>query len=151
MKNILQTEIREVFAKRAETLTEKTAKKWGKMNATQMLAHLNEAFRISLGMKKSVDVSNFYTRKIMFPVVVYVLPFWPHGEKTATELDVVKSNIETKDFYTELAFFLKFLEIFSEREAEKIKPHPMFGALTKKQWADLFTKHIEHHFKQFGV
>lgn len=151
MKNILQQQVRDEFAKRLEKLNENTPRKWGTMNATQMLAHLNEAFRIALGMAPSKDVSGFYSRYIKFPVAVYVLPFWPHGEKAPKEINVIANKISTKDFYTELAFLLKFMEVLSERENGKLKPHPMFGSLSKKQWADLFTRHIDHHFKQFGV
>ncbi len=39
------------------------------------------------------------------------------------------------------------LDVFAEREPNKFHPHPMFGPLTKTQWADLLTKHIHHHLK----
>ncbi len=151
MKNILQLEVREAFAKRLERLTEETPRQWGTMNATQMLAHLNEAFRIALGMKSARDLSTWFSRNVMFPIAIYVLPKFPKNLKGPREQDIIKSNIETKDFYTELAFLLKFMEILSEREDGKFKSHPLFGALNKTEWANLFTKHIDHHFKQFGI
>lgn len=151
MQNILLPEVREQFEKRLEKLTEDTPRQWGTMNATQMLGHLNEAFRIVLGLNEAKDVSTFFSRNVMFPVAVYVLPSWPKGLKGPKEQDIIKNNIPTKDFYTEMAFLLKFSEVLSEREDGKLKPHPMFGQLSKKQWADLFTRHIDHHFKQFGI
>lgn len=151
MNNILQQEVRETFAKRLESLTENTPRQWGTMNATQMLAHLNEAFRIALGMKPARDLSTWFSRNIMFYAGVYMLPSFPKDLKGPREQDIIRSKIEIKDFYTELAFMLKFMEILAEREDGKLKHHPMFGALNKKQWADLFTRHIDHHFKQFGV
>lgn len=151
MKNILQPEVRAQFEKRAEKLTENTPRLWGTMNATQMLAHLNEAFRITLGMKPARDLSTWFSRNIMSYVALYVLPKFPKNVQTPREQNIIKSNIETKDFYTELAFLLKFMDVLAEREDGKLKPHPMFGTLNKKQWADLFTRYIDHHFKQFGV
>ncbi len=136
---------------RLDKLTPETRARWGKMNVTQMLAHMNDAFRIALGMKPAVNKSNFYTHNIMFPVAVYVLPAWPKGEATADELDQQKQGTTPRDFYTELEFLLKMMDVFNEREEIKLKPHPMFGALTKKQWRDLLVKHLNHHLKQFGV
>ncbi len=142
------------FAKitsRLESLKENQPALWGKMNVSQMLAHLHDALKIALGMKAAVDTSNFYTHYIMFPVATYLLPFWPKGEKTAPELDQFDQGTPAKDFYTELGAVLKLLEVFEEREEAKLKPHPMFGALSKKQWLDLLIKHFDHHLKQFGV
>lgn len=136
---------------RLDKLTPDTKGQWGKMNVTQMLAHMNDAFKISLGMKEAVDTSNFYTNKIKFPVAVYVLPAWPKGESTAAEMDQAQLGTKPRDFYTELEFLKKMMDVFNEREEGKLKPHPMFGRLTKKQWRDLFVKHLEHHLKQFGV
>jgi len=142
------------FAKiisRLESLKENQPALWGKMNVSQMLAHLHDVLKIALGMKNAVDTSNFYTHYIMFPVAVYVLPFWPKGEKTAPELNQFEKGTTAKDFYTELGAVLKLLEVFDEREESKLKPHPMFGALSKKQWQDLIVKHFAHHLKQFDA
>jgi hypothetical protein len=43
------------------------------------------------------------------------------------------------------------IDIFNEREETKMKPHPVFGKLSKKQWRDLFNTHFDHHFRQFGI
>src|SRR6478736_249619 len=127
MKNILQFEVREAFAKRLENLNENMPRRWGTMNATQMLAHLNEAFRIALGMKPARDLSTWFSRNVMFPAAIYVLPKFPKNLKGPREQDIIKSNILTKDFYTELAFLLKFMEVLAEREDGKFKSHPIFG------------------------
>ncbi len=139
------------IATRLVSLHENQAAQWGKMNVSQMLAHLHDVLRIALGMKTAVDTSSFYTHYIMFPVATYLLPAWPKGEKTAPELDQYNQGTPPKDFYTELGTVLKLLEVFEEREESKIKPHPMFGPLSKKQWQDLINKHFDHHLKQFGV
>ena len=136
---------------RLDKLTPDTKAKWGKMNVAQMLAHMNDAFKIALGMKPSEVKSSFYKHNIMFPVAVYVLPFWPKGEATAPELNQQELGTPARDFYTELEFLLKMIDVFNEREERKLKPHPMFGNLTKKQWHDLLVKHLNHHLTQFGV
>lgn len=124
---------------------------WGKMSVTQMLTHMNDAFRISMGMKEAIDKSNFFWNKIAFPVAVYVLPGFPKNSPTAKELNQQQQGTAPRDFYTEAAFAEKMIDIFNEREESKLKPHPMFGKLSKKQWSDLLVKHFDHHLKQFGV
>ncbi len=123
---------------------------WGKMNVQQMLAHMNDAFKIALGMKDATDISNFFTNKVMFPVAVYLVPSWPKGSGTAKELNQEQAGTKPRDFYTELEFLKKMIDVFNEREESKIKGHPMFGKITKQQWADLLVKHLNHHLRQFG-
>lgn len=151
MANTLTTEGRKQIQDRLEKLTPDTAARWGTMTVNQMLAHMNDAHKIALGMKPAADKSNFYTNKIMFPVAVYLMPSWPKGEKTAPELDQKQEGTKAKDFYTELEFLYKMMDIFAEREESKLHPHPMFGKLSKKQWSDLLYKHFDHHLRQFGV
>ena len=151
MKNILTKEGKEEILSRLDKLTEDTPARWGSMKVNQMLAHMNDAFKISLGMKPSIDTSSFYSHYIMLPVGVYILPFWPKGEATAPELNQKENGTKARDFYTELEFAKKMLDIFEEREESKFHPHPMFGKLSKKQWADLLKKHFQHHLRQFGV
>jgi len=48
---------------------------------------MNDAIKDLLGMKPAVDKSNSSAEMWTFNVGVYVLPFWPKGEATASELD----------------------------------------------------------------
>lgn len=136
---------------RLRQLTPESKPQWGSMRVEQMLAHMNDALKIALGMKEAKDRSNFITRHVVFPVAVYMLPSWPKSAATAPEMAQDKKGTAARDFYTELAFAEKMIEVFSERAENKLKPHPMFGVLSKKQWADLLTKHFDHHLRQFGV
>jgi Protein of unknown function (DUF1569) len=151
MSDQFSSETIEHFNERIDKLLPETQRHWGSMTVSQMLAHMNDAFRIALGMKPAKVDSNLYKRYIMFPVAVYLLPAWPKGEKTAPELNQQVNGTPPRDFYTEAEFLKKMMEVFNERESTKIKPHPMFGYLNKKQWRDLLRKHLNHHLKQFGV
>lgn len=139
-----------IINKRLESLSENDKAAWGKMNVSEMLAHLNDAVRIALGMKSCEVKANWYTRYIMFPMAVYVLPSWPKGADTAPEMQTGKLGSKPKDFYTELGTLLKLLETLEEREGSKLHAHPLFGKLNKSEWIALLKKHIDHHLKQFG-
>lgn len=136
---------------RINRLNPESKAKWGTMNVTQMLTHLNDALRIALGMKEAKDRSNFFTRVFLFPLATYILPVWPKNSATAPEMQQGKKGSPPRDFYTEAEFLKKLLDVFNEREEAKLKPHPMFGKLNKKQWRDLLIKHLNHHLNQFGV
>lgn len=151
MASSIDNETLKDISARLNKLKPDTPALWGSMNVTQMLAHMNDAFRLAMGMKEARNTSNFFTNKIMFPVAVYVLPSWPKGSATAPELIQGQLGTPARDFYTELEFVKKMMDVFNEREEGKLKPHPMFGQLSKKQWRDLLVKHFYHHLHQFGV
>jgi len=139
------------FTKRLDKLGPDTKAQWGSMSVTQMLTHMNDAFRLSLGMKEAKDKSNFFWNKILFPVVIYGLGFFPKNSDAPIEINQKIEGSKPRDFYTELEFLKKMIDVFNEREEEKLKPHPLFGKLDKKQWRDLLVIHFNHHLKQFGV
>jgi hypothetical protein len=151
MNSILTKEGKQEILTRLDKLNEDSPRRWGTMKVNEMLAHMNDAIKISLGMKPAIDRSTFFSRHVTFPVGIYIVPFWPKGEATAPELDQKNEGTKARDFYTELEFTKKMLDIFEEREESKFHPHPLFGQLSKKQWADLLYKHFRHHLRQFGV
>ncbi len=141
----------ETITRRLDKLTPDTKPQWGSMSVTQMLTHMNDAFRICLGMKESKDISNFFWNKVLFPVLVYGLKWFPKGAESPKEINQGIDGSKPRDFYTELEFLKKMIDVFNEREGNKLKPHPLFGQLTKTQWKDLMVVHLNHHLKQFGV
>ncbi len=149
--NLFSAKQIEDFSARLDKLTPETKAVWGSMNVTQMLTHLNDAFRICLGMKESKDKSNWFWNKIIFPASVYGMGFFPKNSAAPVEINQNLQGSKPRDFYTELEFLKKMMDVFNEREEVKLKPHPLFGKLTKKQWRDLFIVHLNHHLKQFGV
>lgn len=139
------------FSERLSFLKPGTGPRWGSMSVTQMLTHLNDAFRVCLGMKEATDRSNFVWNKILFPALVYGFAWFPQKAKAPAEINQQIAGSKPRDFYTELEFLKKMMDIFNEREGNKLKPHPLFGNLSKQQWKDLMAVHINHHLKQFGV
>jgi uncharacterized protein DUF1569 len=86
----------------------------------------------------------------VFPLkhlILYVLPF-PKGAPTAPELKVT----DTKSFEEERAALLDLLERIGTGPGEGAGPdHPLFGPLTRREWAVATYKHTDHHLKQFGA
>jgi hypothetical protein len=87
----------------------------------------------------------------IFPLkhlIIYVLPF-PKGAPTAPELKVDEVAASLED---ERAALLELLDRIGTGPQEGAGPaHPLFGPLTRREWAVITYKHVDHHLKQFGA
>ena len=123
-------------------------RRWGRMNAPQMLTHVNDQFRMALG-----DLATVPERLPIrfFPLnnlVAYVLP-WPKSSPTAPEL---LARIDQSTWPIEVDTFATLLQRFATRPAGAAWPvHPAFGRLSRRAWGLLGYRHTDHHFRQFGV
>ena len=140
------TEVQE----RLDKLDTNTQALWGKMNAPQMLAHLNATYTNSFSKdeKKNGFLMNFMLKKFVKPLVVGDKPY--------------KKNIRTspafyiadeREFAKEKKELLANIEkVIQEGEASfEGRKSPNFGPLTAAEWNTLFDKHLQHHFAQFGI
>ncbi len=59
---------------------------------------------------------------------------------------------DEKDFDTEKQAIANLINALNDqRERNDWQPHPAFGKMTKDQWGKMQYKHLDHHFRQFGV
>jgi hypothetical protein len=120
---------------------------WGKMNASQMLAHIGSSIRMARG---EIPVASKKLPIRFTPIkqlIIYWLPF-PKGAPTAPELMsrvVTDWNENMSDVRTQIASF----ETCDRNSAWP--EHPAFGSLSASAWGVLGYRHIDHHFRQFGV
>ena len=85
-EDLLGSAARDEICRRVEAPHARRKPQWGKFNATQMLAHLNDAMRMAIGelpvpAKEAAPLRRWPLKQL----VVYVLP-WPQGAPTAPEL-----------------------------------------------------------------
>jgi len=139
---------RELIA-RIDKLSPQAKARWGKMNAPQMLVHIADAFRMSLG---EIHV-RFRKTPLRFTAVklfvIYVLPFIPKGAPTAPELQKSQPAGWREDV-AQLRALMDRLVAARNRPASGWPPHPTFGPLSERAWGVLNYKHLDHHLKQFG-
>ena len=81
-------------------------------------------------------------------LIIYVLPF-PKSAPTAPELLVRAPG----DFAADCAELDRRLRGRAARAARphSRREHPAFGKLSKRAWGVLIYRHMDHHFRQFGV
>jgi len=139
---------RRELLERLSRLTGDARPRWGRMNAPQMLTHVNDQFRMALG-----DLPTAPKRMpIRYPplnhLFAYVLP-WPKGVPTAPEL---LARIDQSTWPIEVATFATLLQRFATRPEGVAWPlHPAFGRLSRRAWGLLGYRHTDHHLRQFDA
>jgi len=140
----------EAMLTRLEGLSADTTPEWGKMNTGQMLAHLNVAYDITNG--KIPASYNFFMRFMMKlfvkPIVVGRKPYAKNGQ--TAPVFIIEGE---RDFSAEKA---KLIANMRATEAEgpaayEGRESPSFGKLSSQEWSNMYWKHMNHHFTQFGV
>lgn len=145
-KTLLDPAVEREFQDRLRSLAADSRGRWGRMTAGQMLRHVAGALRMATG---DLAIPPRRTPLRLFPIkqlVVFVLPF-PRSAPTAPSL-VVK---EAVDFDEERRAVAELLASFASRTPPAWPDHPAFGPLNRDQWGVLAWKHVDHHFRQFGV
>jgi hypothetical protein len=148
MASIWQEDCRHGLLTRLERLTPEAPARWGKFDATRMLAHVNDAMRMALGevtpAERKVPIRFFPLKQL----IIYVLPF-PKGVPTAPML---LDRCEGAVFRDEVQAFPQILDRLAKRaDQTSWPPHPAFGSLSRRAWGVLGYRHVNHHFTQFGV
>lgn len=139
---------RDDLVRRFGSLTPASARGWGRMNPNAMLLHLGHSVRMALGELpvKGKDKRAFQ----VFPLkhlFLYVLPF-PKDGPTAREL----LPADPGEFEAERQRLLGLVTRLAEGPRDGMGPaHPLFGPLSRKEWAVLTHKHADHHLRQFGA
>lgn len=131
-----------------------TAARWGKMNAQQMVEHMQGFFDVS-------------TQKLKFDLVTpeeqlpaykaFLLSDKEFRENTAAPLSVIGedtlpfryANLESAKEKL-INSILDFKKFFADNK-EQTTLHPVFGRLNYEEWMLLHYKHVQHHFKQFSL
>lgn len=140
----------EAMLTRLEGISADTVPQWGKMNAGQMLAHLNVAYDITNG--KIPASYNVFMRLMMKmfvkPIVVGKKPYAKGGQ--TAPVFIIKGE---RDFDAEK---VKLIANMKAAEAEGAAAYegrvsPSFGKMSSQEWSNLYWKHMNHHFTQFGV
>ena len=150
LPNIFTPETTAHYLERLEKLKPDTVPQWGEMDAAQMLAHLCVAYDIAYG---NIEVSYNPVMRFMFklflkPLVVGNKPY----QKNSRTAPAFKIR-EAKVFETEKE---RLIQLIKDTEARgetyfEGKFSSSFGKLSSQEWSTQFTKHMEHHFTQFGI
>ncbi|MFD1552399.1 hypothetical protein DNU06_10795 [Putridiphycobacter roseus] len=138
------------FVNRINNLTNETKPEWGKMNASQMLAHLNVSYELAFDdtLPQPGAFKKFMLNLFVKKIVVGDKPY-KKNSPTAPEFKITDS----KDFEKEKQRLIDFIDKTQSLGAAYFdgKESNSFGKLSKNEWNTMFVKHLNHHLTQFGV
>ena len=150
MNNVFTEATATELTSRLNKLTPETKALWGKMNVSQMLAHCNVTYEMAFEDKhpKPNAFMKFILKMLVKNKVVGDKPFDKNGQTAPAFL--VKDD---KDFETEKNRLAQYIQKTQQLGASHLegKESHSFGKLTSSEWNNMFYKHLDHHFSQFGV
>jgi len=137
-----------------QNLSEDTTSNWGKMNAQQMLEHLEDFFSVSIEEK----IYALITPEEQLPLYKQFLysdkkfrentkaPVAIIGEEPLPIRNSSMEEAKQQMQQTINAFFKYFTD-----HPGKQTVHPVFGLLNFEEWVLLHYKHVTHHYRQFSL
>ncbi len=150
MKSVLSETGRTEIAGRLARLEAGAARRWGKMDAAQMLAHCAAVLEVAAG---DVREEQRLFGRIFAPFV--------RGKLLGGEAPMMKNAptgprfriADPRDFAREKARLAGVLGRFCDGSATAAegRVHSFFGPLTGEEWGVLMYKHLDHHLRQFGA
>ena len=98
----------------------------------------------------SSDLPGILKTALVRWLVIHVMPF-PKGAPTAPAL-LERGNTTQLAIDSERATFTALLDKLAARKGAASWPdHPAFGPMTEHDWGVLAYRHVDHHFRQFGI
>lgn len=147
MQTFFDSDSQAGFRARLEQLAADSPRQWGTMDAARMLAHCTAAMAMMLG---DLPVKPVFMRVIgwLFKKVIREEQPFRRNVPTCPEF----TFREPLDFEAEKARFLAAYERLAQGPAAiQCWSHPFFGRLSAEEWGQLVFKHLDHHFRQFGI
>ncbi|MBN8588467.1 MAG: DUF1569 domain-containing protein [Rhodothermia bacterium] len=150
LPNIFTREVTDQLLQRLNQLTPASQPQWGKMNATQMLAHCNVSYEMAYENKhpKPNALMRFFIQLFAKQTVVGETPY-KRNLRTAPMFVIG----DDRNFETEKNRMIDYLNKTVELGESYFdqKESLSFGKLSITEWNNLFYKHLDHHLTQFGV
>ena len=149
MKTIFDTETRDELFERLGRLSPQSERQWGKMAPSQMMEHVARALDMAMGKKPMKQIflgkvlSRFFKKEFLGEK-----PFKPN-RPTGPDFRI-KDEPEFEATRARLSRQMNEFHDLGESGLDG-NVHGFFGPLTGKQWGETQYKHLDHHFRQFGV
>jgi hypothetical protein len=135
---------------RLERLTPVSQAQWGTMDVAQMLCHVTRALHSPTGVLAPSPLP--WPVRLLGRLVkrraLGDAPF-SRNSPTSTAFRVT----DAREFAAEKAAFVDAFSVLADGGPERVtaSQHVFFGPMTPSEWGRLMYKHIDHHFRQFGV
>jgi hypothetical protein len=148
MRSLFDQRDREVMLGRLSRLTPDRKPLWGRFSAPEMICHVSCGLRQGLGELETAPPSGPFSRAPINWFVIHVLP-WPKG-KAQSPPEFLATRPTTWD--ADVGRLRDLITRFAARgPSAQWPPSRVFGRISGRSWGALQHKHLDHHFRQFGV
>jgi len=149
MKTIFDAETHAELIDRLGKLLPETRPEWGKMQPSQMLEHTSRALEMAMG--KRPMKWHIVGKALSWVFKKEFLGEKPFNKNRPTGPDfIIKDDPDFELTRTRLSELINEFHGLGESGTDG-NIHGFFGPLTGKQWGETQYKHLDHHFRQFGV
>jgi hypothetical protein len=150
VRTLADLNCRAAFCERLSRLTPQAQRLWGRMSAHQMVCHLNDSFRAVTGELKVNPAITILSSTVIRWVALHTPLPWPKGVTTPPEIDqVAGGGTAPQDWLADIGKLRGWIQNFLD--CPRFSIHPIFGPLSRREWGIWGYRHVDHHFRQFGV
>lgn len=150
MKSVFKQEDVNELISRINQLTPETKALWGKMAVAQMLAHCNVTYEMAFENihPKPSPFVRLILKWFVKNTVVNDVPY-KRSSQTAPAF-IIKTDKNFEEEKSRLITYIQKTFELGENHFDQ-KESLSFGVLSKKEWNNMFYKHLDHHLGQFGA
>lgn len=149
MKYLNESATREEIFSRLNKLNPESKALWGKMNVSQMLSHCNCVIEVPIGLREpKSNILGFLLGPYIKRVILSNKNFKPNLPTSPNFIGDFNADFnESKKLLTD------HINTFSKLPMSELakRKHPIGGKFSGEEWAWSQYKHLDHHFRQFGV
>lgn len=151
MKLLNDPRCRQEILTRLNRVRPDSPRRWGRMNAHQMICHASDSFLGVMGERQVQVPARFRGRRLMRVFALHTPVRWPKGVATMPEVDAEIGGTAPLDFATDKENLMAVMERFIQQPRSfSFQPHPIFLELTEREWMTWAYRHMDHHLRQFG-
>jgi hypothetical protein len=152
LKTLSDSQCKNEILARVRKVRADSVRRWGRMNAAQMICHLNDSLLCGMG-EMPVSIDTTYRARKFVKWVGLEMPFqWPHGVRTRPEVDQLIGGTPPGEFENDLQRQLSLIERFTAQPRDfDFAPHPIFLEMNEREWMRWGYLHTDHHLRQFGA
>ena len=131
-------------------LRPESERRWGKMNAHQMVCHLADSFELVVGGRQVAPVRTPLPRPVMKWVALQTPMRWPKGVPTLPEVEQGVGGTAPVEWRQDYQRLLETFYAFCAKQ-EGWPHHAILGEMSAAEWMRWGYLHPDHHLRQFGV
>jgi hypothetical protein len=152
MKTLLNAGDCDEILRRLSTIGPASERRWGWMTVAEMVCHLDDALRVSMGEKQAGPIGNWASRTLVKWGALWAPTPWPHGFPTVAACDARRDGTKPTEMESDLNRLREDFARFTRQPREyELQSHPIFGAMNEKEWMRWGYLHMDHHLRQFGA